>query len=93
MTRRPHGRKGDPGRRLTMTASPVFAAMALVTALHTPAAGALCISGPVHSAVLHGMPLMYALMAVFHLGPWLSWTMSRSSFAGDVVDGSERGQI
>lgn len=51
-------------------AAPVFAAMAVVTAIgEDEAMAAICATGPVPS--FSGMVTMYLLMAVFHLGPWL----------------------
>lgn len=59
------------GSRLALAASPVFAAMGLVTAVadHGPAA-VLC--GEAHASPLTGMVTMYLLMAAFHAAPWLS---------------------
>jgi hypothetical protein len=56
-----------PARWLGLAASPVFALMAWITAGNT-VHPAICSMG---ASPLHGMPWMYALMAVFHLGPWL----------------------
>jgi hypothetical protein len=51
-------------------AAPVFAAMALVTAIgEDEAMAAICATGPV--PFFSGMVTMYLLMAAFHLGPWL----------------------
>jgi len=57
-------------RVLSLAAAPVFAAMALWTALAGGAPDSLCVS--LHGgAPLTGMGAMYTLMSVFHAGPWL----------------------
>jgi len=56
---------------LGLAAAPCFAIMALIT--ETATAGQpdiLCLSAH-DSLPLSGMGLMYALMAAFHLSPWL----------------------
>ncbi len=49
---------------LSLAAAPTFAAMALVTAVS--GGDMLCAASPTG-----GMVPMYALMSVFHVGPWL----------------------
>lgn len=56
----------SPVGLLGLAAAPTFAGMALVSGLHGGEAAVLC-----GSSVLNGMGLMYGLMAVFHLPPWL----------------------
>jgi hypothetical protein len=65
-------RRARPGADgwLGLAASPTFALMGLMTALHDDQALALC-SEAGHSSSLGGMAAMYLLMAVFHLAPWL----------------------
>ncbi|REF73121.1 MULTISPECIES: hypothetical protein [Paracoccus] len=58
--------KPDPARWLALAAAPCFAVMAWITA----ASPALCLSGP-GPLPLYGMTMMYLLMALFHLPPWL----------------------
>ena len=55
--------------RLCLAATPTFAAMALVEWLLGDHAAYLC-SGAAGSP-LNGMVAMYALMSLFHAGPWL----------------------
>lgn len=58
--------KHDPARWLALAATPSFAAMAWITA----ASPALCLSAP-GPLPLDSMAMMYLLMALFHLPPWL----------------------
>lgn len=54
---------------LHLAAAPTFATMALLNALAVAPADILC--SAVHGmASIGGMTLMYALMCVFHAGPW-----------------------
>ena len=55
---------------LSLAATPVFAAMALAASISGGPADALC-SVSHEASPLSGMAAMYAMMAVFHLGPWL----------------------
>lgn len=61
----PTGKPGAAGW-LALAAAPCFAAMAWITA----ASPALCLSGP-GPLPLDGMTMMYLLMSLFHLPPWL----------------------
>jgi uncharacterized membrane protein YeiH len=52
---------------LSLLAAPTFAAMALVTA----AGGGSPLDMLCSASPLVGMAPMYALMSIFHMGPWL----------------------
>jgi hypothetical protein len=54
---------------LGLWAAPTFAVMALTAALGGEGAAMVC-PAP-HGGALGGMAAMYALMAAFHLPPWL----------------------
>ena len=55
---------------LALAASPIFAAMALLTALPGNMSVAM-LCGGAHVSPLGGMTIMYALMSFLHAGPWL----------------------
>lgn len=79
---RPPNRAGDashafrPTRWLQLAAAPTFAVMALLNALAVTPADILCSAGHGMSS-LGGMTLMYAMMGVFHAGPWWKLLASR----------------
>ncbi|TCR62590.1 hypothetical protein [Bosea sp. BK604] len=56
---------------LRLAAAPTFAAMALVTAIFEGDRPDVLCSVAQHASALSGMAVMYALMSVFHLAPWL----------------------
>lgn len=66
----PRASECAPARWLGLAAAPTFAAMAVGTALAGAHADWMCTAmrGP---SALFGMTAMYALMALFHLPPWL----------------------
>jgi hypothetical protein len=58
------------GTALSLAAAPVFAFLAVLTAIQGGGPGeSLCSAMP--GAAPHGMALMYGLMSVFHAAPWL----------------------
>ncbi|MGF1624570.1 MAG: hypothetical protein ACFCVH_06775 [Alphaproteobacteria bacterium] len=61
---------GALGRGLALAASPTFVLMAGLAAVDSAAVSLICGGGTGLSA-LTGMPAMYLLMSVFHVGPWL----------------------
>jgi hypothetical protein len=67
---RRHAGWGKAADRLALMAAPTFALMALLTGvLGDGPLDAICAS--VHDFPFSGMAVMYGLMAVFHLAPWL----------------------
>ena len=65
-------------RWLCLAASPIFALMALVTAV-SGEPGMNCMKG---QSPLAGMVPMYLLMSAFHLAPWLKLMSGGSSPTG-----------
>lgn len=63
-------------RWLSLAAAPVFALMAAVTAAQESRVGAM-VCGVVPMSPLGGMAVMYALMAAFHVAPWLRLVADR----------------
>ena len=53
-----------------LSASPVFASMALICGIYQDELSAICASGP-GALPLTGMVWMYVLMSIFHVGAWL----------------------
>lgn len=65
--------------RLSLTAAPTFALMALLTLLAGGDQATPLCSQAGHASPLFGMAPMYLLMAAFHLVPWFRLTASRSA--------------
>jgi hypothetical protein len=67
-------------RSLQLAAAPIFALMALVTAVPDHSApNVLC--SAVAGTWLSSMASMYFLMAIFHLAPWLKFISRRGGIA------------
>jgi len=58
-------------RLLSLAATPTFALMALLTAVHGDGMPDMICSAAREGSVMTGMVPMYLLMSAFHLGPWL----------------------
>jgi hypothetical protein len=66
---------------LCLAATPVFAAMACVSATGGQDAMAMPTSAMQHASMSDGMAVMYALMGVFHAPPWLKLIGRRRRFS------------
>jgi hypothetical protein len=64
-------------RWLSLAATPVFALMALLTAVPGADAPPMLCSAAQDGSPLAGMIPMYLLMSAFHAGPWLKLVSSR----------------
>ncbi|MBB2974150.1 hypothetical protein [Mesorhizobium sp. RMAD-H1] len=62
---------------LSLAATPTFAGMALLTGLPGGDMPDMLCSAGHGSSALAGMSVMYALMSVFHLSPWLKLISGR----------------
>ncbi len=73
---RGHGAASRVAGLFALAATPVFAAMAVWTGWFASQPGMLCLGlqGP---SPMRGMTVMYALMSVFHVPPWLKWISNR----------------
>jgi hypothetical protein len=63
---------------LSLAASPLFAAMALLTIVQGDDPVVRFCTGGSGSSPLHGVALMYGLMFVVHLSPWLKLIHARA---------------
>jgi hypothetical protein len=74
---------------LSLGAAPIFALMAVVTAILDSGTHQMWCSAAMHMSLLTGMVPMYALMSAFHLTPWLSlisrWANTRKGHPHRVV--------
>jgi hypothetical protein len=63
----------DPSavRLLSLAATPTFAVMALLAAVHGDGMPDMICSAAREGSLLAGMVQMYLLMSAFHLAPWL----------------------
>jgi hypothetical protein len=62
---------GSAARFLSLAATPTFAIMALLTAVHGDNMPDMLCSAARDGSPLTGMVPMYVLMSAFHLAPWL----------------------
>ncbi len=58
-------------RLLSLAATPAFAVMALLTAVHGDGMPDMICSATHEGSLMTGMVPMYLLMSAFHLAPWL----------------------
>ena len=72
---------------LHVAAAPVFAAMALATVIAPSAPMDMLCPSP-HGFALGGMTVMYALMSVFHAGPWLRMLAARQPGRASAGNGA-----
>ena len=72
------GQTAAPGAAgwLRLVAAPTFGLMGLWTIISSGQPAVLCMSMD-DASPFNGMALMYALMSVFHLGPWLQLISGR----------------
>lgn len=69
---------------LGLAATPVFAVMALWTVFFGAQTDAFCAIGG--GMRMNGMALMYALMSVFHVAPWLTLLSISTHRSGDTIE-------
>jgi hypothetical protein len=62
---------------LCLAATPIFAIMALLTAVHGDGQMAVMCSAMPDASPLDGMAPMYLLMSAFHAAPWLKLIAGR----------------
>jgi hypothetical protein len=70
----PRGRRradASAAHWLSLAATPTFAVMALLSAIHGNGMPDMMCSAAGEGAPFTGMVPMYALMSAFHLAPWL----------------------
>jgi hypothetical protein len=72
---------------LALAAAPIFAIMALLTGFHDGSMPNMLCAASHNSWPPVGMVWMYALMTVFHLGPWLRLRSTREM---DIRSGRTR---
>jgi hypothetical protein len=77
-TRAGGGRAASGAARLGLAAAPTFAIMALWTGLFSGKPDMLCMAMQ-DSSPISGMTLMYLLMSLFHVAPWLRLISSQRS--------------
>jgi len=75
---RTRGERSGAAQWLSLAAAPTFAIMALLTPRLDAMPDMLCSSAH-EASPLSGMVLMYALMSIFHLAPWLTLLSKRQN--------------
>lgn len=73
--------------RLRFAAAPTLALMAWISAVGSPGM-ALCSAAPAFLPI-NDMALMYALMSLFHLSPWLKLLSARAQHSKTPVPQTE----
>ncbi len=76
------------GRALRLASAPTFGGMAVVSAAQN-ADPAIC-SAASGEPVLSGMTVMYVMMSLFHLHPWLTVIPTRLAVSGTSTIRQER---
>jgi hypothetical protein len=81
MSPRPTGTKKMSADWLCLAAAPIFAMMALLTAILGGGSPDMLCSSAQGASLLTGMVPMYLLMSAFHSAPWLKLISNRRSGA------------
>jgi hypothetical protein len=76
------GKASGIGRALSLAAAPTFAIMALWSNFHSGQSDMLCMA--MRSSSMNDMSVMYLLMSVFHLAPWLTLFLDRRDRAEGI---------
>lgn len=77
----------DAAGRLGLAAAPTFALMAWISAVGAP--GMTMCSAASAFAPINDMALMYVLMSLFHLSPWMKLLSARSQRPNTPVTQTE----
>ncbi|WP_254690431.1 hypothetical protein [Shinella daejeonensis] len=77
----------DAACRLRLAAAPTLALMAWISAVGSPGM-ALCSAAPAFLPI-NDMALMYALMSLFHLSPWLKFLSAHAQRSKTPVTQTE----
>ncbi len=77
VARGPKRTRACAARWLSLAATPTFAIMALLTAVHRGSMPDMICTATPDGSLLTGMMPMYLLMSAFHLVPWLGLLPSR----------------
>ena len=77
----------DVAGRLGLAATPTFALMAWISAVSTPGMTMCSVTSPL--LPINDMALMYLLMGLFHVSPWLKLLSARSQHRNTSVTQTE----